>query len=70
MLLQEYDAELPSLALRTSPVGKYLALRTRATRELGFERIRHACLANMARLKACKFLNPIPPLTFKLHIIF
>ena len=70
MLLQEYDGELPSLALRTSPVGKYLALRTRETREHGFVRIRHACLANIARLKACKFLNPIPPLAFELHIHF
>ena len=70
MLLQEYDGKLPSLAFRISPVGKYLDLSTLATREFGFCRIRHNCLASIALLKALKFLNPIPPLAFCLHIVF
>ena len=53
-----------------SPVGKYLALSIQATREFGFERILQACFANMARLKAYKFLKPLPPLAFGLHILF
>ena len=43
MLLQEYEGELTRLAFRISPVGKYLALRTLATREFGFWRICHNC---------------------------
>ena len=70
MLLQEYDGELPSLAFRISPVGKYLDLRTLAIREFGFCRIRHDYLASIALLKACRFLNPISLLAFCLHIVF
>ena len=61
MLLQEYDGELPGLAFRISPVGKYLVLRTLATREFGFWRIHHNFFASIALLKACKFLKPMPP---------
>ena len=70
ILLQEYDGELPSLAFRISSVRKYLNSRTLATREFGFCRIRHDCLASIALLKACRFLNPIPLLAFYLHIVF
>ena len=70
MLLQEYDGELPSIAFRISPVGKYLDLRTLAIREFGFCRIRHDYLASIALLKACRFLNPISLLAFCLHIVF
>ena len=58
------------VAFRMSPVGKYLALRTLATRVLGFWRIRQSCLARKALLKSCKFLKPIPPLVFCLHMVF
>ena len=51
-------------------MGKYHDLRTLATREFGFCRIRHNRLASIALLKACRFLNPIPLLAFCLHIVF
>ena len=50
-------------AQRMSPVGKYLALRTQAIRELGLVRILQACFANMARLKAVGSGSPNPFLT-------
>lgn len=57
-------------AFRISLVGKYLALRTLATRVLGFWRIRQSCFASIALLKACRFLKPRPPLAFCLHKVF
>ena len=70
ILLQEYEGELPSLAFRTSPVGKYFDLRTWATRDVGFDRILQAYFASMAWLKALKFRNPMPPFAFEIHILF
>ena len=70
MLLQEYDGELPSFAFRISPVGKYLDLRTLAIWEWGFWRIRQSCFVGIALLKTCKFLKPMPPQAFCLHIAF
>ena len=52
MLRQAYEGLHPFLELRTSSKGKYFALKTRATRELGFVRILQPYLASMARLKA------------------
>ena len=70
MLFQKYDGELPSLAFRISSLGKYLDLRTLATWEFGFWRICHYCFASIALLKVCKFLKPMPPQVFCLHIVF
>ena len=68
MLRQAYEGLHPFLELRISSKGKYFALKTRATRELGIVRILQPCLANMARLKACMFLKPIPPWSLDRHI--
>ena len=58
------------LSIKNITHGKYLALSTLATKELGLVRILQACLTSMARLKAFKFLNPNPPFAFELHILF
>lgn len=45
--------------------GKYLALRTCATRDEGLRMILHLCLARRPRLKAYESWNPSPPLILR-----
>ena len=68
ILLQVYEGLHPNFEFNTSPFGKYLALKTLAQRESGFDKSLHPCFASIARLKACKFWKPIPPFDFALHI--
>ena len=49
---------------------KVLCLEDAGPRVLGLEKILHACFASRARLKAYKFLKPMPPCDFGLHIVF
>ena len=70
ILLHVKEGLLPRFAWRISQKGKYLALRVRAAKELGFKRILQACFASKARLKACKFLKPILPCDLGLHTVF
>ena len=53
ILLHVYDIFLHGLATRTSPPGKYLAPRTRAHKESGFNKNLQLCFANIAKLNVC-----------------
>ena len=70
MLRQAYDGLHPNWALRTSKYGKYLALYILEINESGLVSSLQACLASMAKLKAWRFQNPIPPCSLDLHIFF
>lgn len=70
MFRQVQEGLLPKFALRMSLKGKYFTFKIRVARELGFVRILQLCFASKAKLKACKFLKPILPRDFGLHILF
>ena len=70
ILRQAYEGLLPNWASRTSEWGKYFAFYILEIKESGLVRSLQACLASMARLKAWRFLNPIPPWSFDLYIFF
>jgi hypothetical protein len=65
-----YDVPVLGLAINILVVGKYLAFKILAHRDLGFWRICHPCLASMAILNAYISQNPSPPSAFGLIIVF